>query len=81
MGIGYQRYHHAKAVRINDLHWFFIWKANIALMNSKIQIEVQPSFLPFTQDTFAGRRSFKSFNKSVEVCIYIYIYMVFWFVM
>ena len=44
-------------------------------MNSKIQIEVQPSFLPFTQDTFAGRRSFKSFNKSVEVCIYVYIYI------
>ncbi len=34
---------------------------------SKIQIEYQPSFLPFTQDTTSGRRSFNSFNKSVEV--------------
>ncbi|KAI8369723.1 hypothetical protein BD560DRAFT_397645 [Blakeslea trispora] len=32
----------------------------------KIQIEYQPSYLPFTQATIAGRRSFKSFNKEVE---------------
>ncbi|KAI8372350.1 M-phase phosphoprotein 6-domain-containing protein [Choanephora cucurbitarum] len=32
----------------------------------KIQIEYQSSFLPFTQATIAGRRSFQSFNKKVE---------------
>ncbi|KAI9344430.1 hypothetical protein BD770DRAFT_397515 [Pilaira anomala] len=32
----------------------------------KIQIEYQPSFLPFTQETSSGRRSFNSFNKEIE---------------
>ncbi|GAA5812090.1 hypothetical protein MFLAVUS_005540 [Mucor flavus] len=32
----------------------------------KIQIEYQPSFLPFAQDTTSGRRSFNSFNKEIE---------------
>ncbi|KAG2192040.1 hypothetical protein INT46_011643 [Mucor plumbeus] len=50
---------------ISEAEWILDTK-DTTMQKPKIQIEVQPSFLPFTQDTFAGRRSFKSFNKSVE---------------
>ena len=67
MGIRYQRYHCTKAVSLVVLGDGVEQKELITIDISKIQIEVQPSFLSFTQDTTAGRRSFKSFNKLVEV--------------
>ncbi|KAF1796757.1 hypothetical protein V8B55DRAFT_1547406 [Mucor lusitanicus] len=50
---------------ISEAEWVLDTK-DTTVQKPKIQIEVQPSFLPFTQDTAAGRRSFKSFNKLVE---------------
>ncbi|KAL9554992.1 hypothetical protein MBANPS3_002560 [Mucor bainieri] len=50
---------------ISEAEWVLDTK-DTTIQKPKIQIEVQPSFLPFTQDTTAGRRSFKSFNKLVE---------------
>ncbi|KAI8638313.1 hypothetical protein BD408DRAFT_446893 [Parasitella parasitica] len=50
---------------ISEAEWVLDTK-DTTIQKPKIQIQVEPSFLPFTQDTTAGRRSFKSFNKSIE---------------
>ncbi|KAI7882120.1 uncharacterized protein EV154DRAFT_523139 [Mucor mucedo] len=50
---------------ISEAEWVLDTK-EIKAEKPKIQIEYQPSFLPFAVDTTAGRRSFNSFNKSVE---------------
>lgn len=42
---------------------------NLTSRFSKIQIEYQPSYLTFSEETAAGRRSFKSFNAKVEVLL------------
>ncbi|KAI8075800.1 uncharacterized protein B0P05DRAFT_546460 [Gilbertella persicaria] len=51
---------------ISEAEWVLDRK-EIDAEKPKIQIEHQPSFLPFTQATMAGRQSFKSFNKEIEV--------------
>ncbi|CEP11569.1 hypothetical protein [Parasitella parasitica] len=50
---------------ISEAEWVLDTK-DTTIQKPKIRIQVEPSFLPFTQDTTAGRKSFKSFNKSIE---------------
>ncbi|CAO3656621.1 unnamed protein product [Mucor hiemalis] len=50
---------------ISEAEWVLDTK-EIQADKPKIQVEYQPSFLSFTQDTTAGRKSFQSFNKLVE---------------
>ncbi|KAI8886286.1 hypothetical protein K501DRAFT_214277 [Backusella circina FSU 941] len=50
---------------ISEAEWVLDTK-EIEIEKPKIQIEVQPSFLAFTQTTAAGRTSFNNFNKKIE---------------
>ncbi|KAI7901327.1 uncharacterized protein BX663DRAFT_514118 [Cokeromyces recurvatus] len=50
---------------VSEAEWVLDTKQTEA-QKPKIQIQYQPSYLPFTMDTISGRQSFKSFNKQIE---------------